>query len=75
MLYKMISQYRPKFVAIAILAVFIIILLFITGYPNFIERFYSEGLYLFFCRVLHPVFNLHHHLWPLGFGAAYPVNV
>jgi hypothetical protein len=58
MLYKMISQYRPKFVAIAILAVFIIILLFITGYPNFIERFYSEGLYLFFCRVLHPVFNI-----------------
>ena len=36
----------------------LLLLLLITRHPQLIERYYSEGLYSYICRVLHPVFNL-----------------
>lgn len=36
----------------------IILLDLLDDHPQFIERWYSEGIYLWICRILHPVFNL-----------------
>ncbi len=55
---KIARQFKPKLITIAVLALIIALLLFMTGYPTFIERFYSEGFYLFICHILHPVFNI-----------------
>jgi hypothetical protein len=29
-----------------------------ANHPNAVERYYSQGLYVFVCRILHPVFNI-----------------
>jgi hypothetical protein len=47
-----------KIIVIAALAVVWLLLVLLMYYPNLIERYYSEGLYLVICRVLHPIFNL-----------------
>jgi hypothetical protein len=51
-------ELKTKSISIAILAVFILLLMVAANYPQFIEHYYSEGLYPFICHVLHPVFNL-----------------
>src|ERR1700709_2138242 len=51
-------ELKIKGISIAILAVLIFLLMVAANYPQFIERYYSEGLYPFICHVLHPVFNL-----------------
>lgn len=45
------------FLAIYLLTVF-------ADHPNAVEKYYSEGLYIFMCHILHPVFNL----LPFSFG-------
>jgi hypothetical protein len=51
-------ELKIKGISIAILAVFIFLLMVAANYPQFIERYYSEGLYPVICHMLHPVFNL-----------------
>lgn len=49
---------RTRAIAIIVLLVVIILLDLLDDHPQFIERWYSEGIYLWICRILHPVFNL-----------------
>lgn len=55
---KIPAHFRSKLITIAILVMVIIALSVATYFPGFIERFYSQGLFLFFCHILHPVFNI-----------------
>jgi len=43
---------------ILLLALAIFVLMQLADHPKWVERYYSEGFYIFICRVLHPVFNL-----------------
>jgi hypothetical protein len=58
MVYKRKNRFNLKLKVIVALGLTIIILMIISKYSNFIESFYSEHLYLFFCYILHPVFNI-----------------
>ena len=49
---------RTRTIAIVVLAVVIVLLDLLDDHPKIIERWYSEGVYLGICRVLHPIFNL-----------------
>jgi len=49
---------RIRLITIAALAVVIFVLMALADYPQFIERYYSQGLYPVICHILHPVFNL-----------------
>lgn len=49
---------RTRAIVIVVLVVVIFLLGLLENYPQFIERWYSEGVYLWICRLLHPVFNL-----------------
>ena len=49
---------KVRGINIAALAFVIFLLMVLAGYPQFIEHYYSEGIYPFICRVLHPVLNL-----------------
>jgi len=49
---------KTKVIIIIALALAIFLLGLLEDHPKFIERYYSKGLYLFICRVMHPVFNL-----------------
>jgi hypothetical protein len=46
------------------LALAIYLVTVFANHPNAVERYYSEGFYLFVCRILHPVFNV----FPFSFG-------
>ena len=65
------GRFKLKLKVIAILVVIIIILSVVTWYPNFIERFYSQGLYLFICHILHPVFNI----FPFSVGDVFYIGL
>lgn len=52
------KPYKANLLTIALLSVIVLLVMFAEGYPLFIERWYSEGLYPIFCRVLHAIFNL-----------------
>jgi hypothetical protein len=49
---------KVRGITIAILAFIIFLLMLLAGYPELIERYYSEGIYPFICRLLHPALNL-----------------
>src|ERR1700744_3270189 len=49
---------KVKLVTIAVLAIALFLLQLFEDYPAAIERYYSEGVYLWICRILHPIFNL-----------------
>ncbi|EHQ30516.1 DUF3810 domain-containing protein [Mucilaginibacter paludis] len=56
-------QYRKgpiesKVATIFVLAVIWLMVIWLMHYPDVVERWYSDGLYLVICRLLHPVFNL-----------------
>ncbi|WP_448698428.1 DUF3810 domain-containing protein [Mucilaginibacter sp. AW1-3] len=68
---KIAPHFKSKFKIIAILALVIIILSVVTYYPDFIERFYSQGLYLLFCHILHPVFNI----FPFSVGDVFYIGL
>jgi hypothetical protein len=43
---------------VLVFALAIIVLILIAGHPDFVERYYSDGLYQAICYIFHPVFNL-----------------
>lgn len=47
-----------RFVVIGMLLLAIFLLMLLADHPQTVERVYSEGLYPWICRILHPVFNL-----------------
>jgi len=49
---------RTRIIAIIVLAVIIALIGLLDDHPQLIEHWYSEGAYLWICRLLHPVFNL-----------------
>lgn len=49
---------KARLIAIATLAVTIFMLMIAADHPHFVERYYSEGLYIAVCRVLHPLVNI-----------------
>jgi len=52
------KQVKAKVIAIIALAVVLFLLTELAGYPQFIERYYSEGVYPVVCKILHAIFNL-----------------
>lgn len=55
---------QKRLIAIAVLAVVIYLLGIFEEHPQAIERYYSQGLYVAICNVLHPVLNI----IPFSFG-------
>lgn len=55
---KRLGQIQKRLLAIGILAIALYLLGIFEAYPEAVEKYYSNGLYVFICRVLHPVFNL-----------------
>jgi len=49
---------RTRAMTIVALVFVIILLSLLDDHPRFIERWYSEGIYLWICRVVHPILNL-----------------
>src|SRR5882757_3692804 len=49
---------KIKVITIAALFAAIFLLMILANYPNFIERYYSEGFYIGICHILHLVLNL-----------------
>ena len=49
---------KSRLITIAILTLAICLLMFIAGYPDFVERYYSDGFYRAVCFIFHPVLNL-----------------
>ncbi|MBV8388413.1 MAG: DUF3810 family protein, partial [Mucilaginibacter sp.] len=49
---------RSRLIIIAILTLAICLLMFIAGYPDFVERYYSNGFYRAVCFIFHPVLSL-----------------
>ncbi len=52
------KRLKARLIAIAALALAIFLLMLFADHPGLVEHYYSEGLYPFICRVLHPLFNL-----------------
>ncbi|MCC8425623.1 DUF3810 domain-containing protein [Mucilaginibacter sp. UR6-11] len=52
------NKIQKRLLAIAMLAVVLFLISVFEDHPAAVERYYSQGLYVFICRVLHPVFNL-----------------
>lgn len=57
-MHKRLNQIQKRFLAIGVLAVALYLLNIFEDYPAAVERYYSQGLYVFICKVFHPVFNL-----------------
>ncbi|MDB4924596.1 DUF3810 domain-containing protein [Mucilaginibacter sp.] len=53
-----LNKVQKKLLAIAVLAIVIFLLSVFEDHPAAVEHYYSEGLYVFICRLLHPVLNL-----------------
>ncbi len=51
------KTFQYQFAAIVALAAIIFLLTVLSRYPLLIERYFSEGLYPFICRLLHPLLN------------------
>jgi len=49
---------RTRVIVIVALALIDFLLGLFEDHPKLVERYYSEGIYLWICRVLHPIFNL-----------------
>lgn len=49
---------RRKLIIIAVLSLSLIIIFTLSCFPAFIEKYYSEGLFIYISRVLHLIFNL-----------------
>lgn len=55
---RKLNPFVKRSIAIAILAVVIYLLYVLTNYPALVERYYSKGLYIAVCYVLHPLLNI-----------------
>lgn len=49
---------KSRLITIAILTLAVCLLMFVAGYPDFVERYYSNGFYRAVCFIFHPVLNL-----------------
>lgn len=49
---------RSRLITIVVLTLAIFMLMFIAGYPHFVDRYYSRGFYRAVCFIFHPIFNL-----------------
>jgi uncharacterized protein (UPF0333 family) len=47
-----------RIVIIVLMALAIFILMLLADHPAWVEHYYSQGFYIFICRVFHPVLNL-----------------
>jgi hypothetical protein len=52
------NKIHKRLFAIAILAITLFLLSVFEDHPAAVERYYSQGLYVAICRVLHPVLNI-----------------
>ena len=50
--------HKPLIIANILLAIALLLLIFAANFAGFIERWYSNGLFLLVCRVLHPLMNV-----------------
>jgi len=57
LLLRLKKKLKHQFTAVAALAAIIFLLTVLSGYPLLIERYYSEGIYPFICRISHPLVN------------------
>lgn len=55
---KRLSQIQKRLLAIGILAIALYLLNIFEDHPEAVEKYYSDGLYVFICKVFHPIFNL-----------------
>ncbi|MBC7399784.1 MAG: DUF3810 family protein, partial [Mucilaginibacter sp.] len=53
-----LNKIHKRLFAIAILAIMLFLLSVFEDHPAAVERYYSQGLYVAVCRVLHPVLNI-----------------
>jgi hypothetical protein len=53
-----LKKIHKRLLTIFILAVTLFMLGIFEGHPAAVEKYYSQGLYVFICRVIHPVFNI-----------------
>jgi len=51
-------SFRTRVIIILSLALFIFLMMLFAGHPGGVERYYSQGLYPFICRIFHPLFNI-----------------
>ncbi len=49
---------HKRLLSIVVLAIVLFLLGIFQQYPNAIEKYYSQGFYVWVCRVLHPVLNI-----------------
>jgi hypothetical protein len=52
------TSFKPIVIRIVSFAVAIFLLMFLRGFPEFIEQFYTRGFYRAVCFLLHPLLNL-----------------
>ncbi|MGF7082546.1 DUF3810 domain-containing protein [Mucilaginibacter sp. UYCu711] len=52
------NKIHKRLFAIAILAITLFLLAVFEDHPAAVERYYSQGLYVAVCRVLHPILNI-----------------
>jgi hypothetical protein len=52
------NKIQKRLIAIAALAIALFLLSVFESHPAAVERYYSQGLYVFICRVLHPLLNI-----------------
>ncbi|MFD2871016.1 DUF3810 domain-containing protein [Mucilaginibacter ximonensis] len=55
---KRFNQIQKRFLTIGILAIALYLLNVFEDYPEAVEKYYAQGLYVFICKIFHPVFNL-----------------
>jgi hypothetical protein len=53
-----LNKIQKQLITIAILAIALFLLGLFEDHPTAVERYYSQGVYVFICRVIHPVLNL-----------------
>ena len=49
---------HKRLLSVVLLAVALYLLGVFQEHPGAVEKYYSQGLYVFICRILHPVFNI-----------------
>src|ERR1700749_3195037 len=55
---RRLTNIQKRLTAIAILAILLFLLSILEDHPYAIERYYSNGLYVAICKLIHPVLNL-----------------
>lgn len=55
---KRLNQIQKRILTIGLLAIALYLLSVFEDHPEAVEKYYSNGLYVFICKVFHPVLNL-----------------